>query len=105
MQKLRRKKEKHTGGLNCECVREKVNEINLGVRERERMEKRYRYEGERAIESGRQREKESERKTIEKFRLNIGFEGEAESRTLHASLIQNMKITNIHKTKTIKTKR
>lgn len=35
MQKLRRKKEKHTGGLNCECVREKVNEINLGVRERD----------------------------------------------------------------------
>lgn len=49
----------------------------------------------RELESGRQREKESERKTIEKFRLNIGFEGEAESTTLHASLIQNMKITNI----------
>lgn len=95
MQKLRRKKEKHTGGLNCECVREKVNEINLGVREREREWKRDIGMRVRELESGRQREKESERKTIEKFRLNIGFEGEAESTTLHASLIQNMKITNI----------
>lgn len=60
MQKLRRKKEKHTGGLNCECVREKVNEINLGVRERERerMEKRYRYEGERARDWQAKRKRE-----------------------------------------------